>query len=121
MPPSPDLASAPLSGVRVLSLALNLPGPAALMRCRAMGASCLKFEPPAGDPMAHYNRAAYAALQEGVARDGKYGTLSEPVTGVPPVDARVDHGHGDAGSGGQRGEPLRGVPLLGPRHGGDRD
>lgn len=66
MPPSPDLASAPLSGVRVLSLALNLPGPAALMRCRAMGAICLKFEPPAGDPMAHYNRAAYAALHEGV-------------------------------------------------------
>jgi alpha-methylacyl-CoA racemase len=66
MPPSPDLASAPLSGVRVLSLALNLPGPAALMRCRAMGASCLKFEPPAGDPMAHYNRAAYAALHDGV-------------------------------------------------------
>jgi alpha-methylacyl-CoA racemase len=66
MPPSPDLASAPLSGVRVLSLALNLPGPAALMRCRAMGASCLKFEPPGGDPMAHYNRATYAALHEGV-------------------------------------------------------
>jgi crotonobetainyl-CoA:carnitine CoA-transferase CaiB-like acyl-CoA transferase len=50
----------------MLSLALNLPGPAALMRCRAMGATCLKFEPPAGDPMAHYNRAAYAALHEGV-------------------------------------------------------
>ena len=29
----------PLRGVRVLSLALNLPGPAALMRLRAMGAS----------------------------------------------------------------------------------
>lgn len=66
MPPSPDLASAPLSGVRVLSLALNLPGPAALMRCRGMGASCLKLEPPTGDPMAHYNRAAYAALHDGV-------------------------------------------------------
>ncbi len=66
MPPSPDLAAVPLSGVRVLSLALNLPGPAALMRCRAMGAGCLKFEPPAGDPMAHYNRAAYAALHQGV-------------------------------------------------------
>ncbi|NDZ11758.1 CoA transferase [Variovorax sp. WS11] len=59
-------AFAPLAGVRVLSLALNLPGPAALMRCRAMGATCLKFEPPSGDPMAHYNRAAYAALHEGV-------------------------------------------------------
>ena len=55
-----------LQGIRILSLALNLPGPAALMRCRAMGAACLKFEPPAGDPMGHYNRAAYAALHEGV-------------------------------------------------------
>jgi alpha-methylacyl-CoA racemase len=66
MPASSTPAFAPLAGVRVLSLALNLPGPAALMRCRAMGATCLKFEPPAGDPMAHYNQAAYAALHEGV-------------------------------------------------------
>ena len=66
MPASSTSASAPLAGVRILSLALNLPGPAALMRCRAMGATCLKFEPPAGDPIAHYNRAAYAALHEGV-------------------------------------------------------
>jgi len=57
---------APLAGVRVLSLALNLPGPAALMRCRAMGARCTKLEPPSGDPMGHYDRAAYAALHEGV-------------------------------------------------------
>jgi alpha-methylacyl-CoA racemase len=64
--PAPDFALAPLAGVRVLSLALNLPGPAALMRCRAMGANCVKFEPPAGDPMGHYNRAVYAALHEGV-------------------------------------------------------
>ena len=56
-----------LSGVRILSLALNLPGPAALMRCRAMGASCRKLEPVAtGDPMAHYCSAAYAALHTGV-------------------------------------------------------
>ena len=54
-----------LKGVRVLSLALNLPGPAALMRCQRMGASCVKLEPPApagapagssGDPMAWYKR-----------------------------------------------------------------
>ena len=56
----------PLAGVRVLSLALNLPGPAALMRCRAMGAECLKFEPPAGDPMRHYRRNAYDALHAGI-------------------------------------------------------
>jgi len=57
----------PLEGVRVLSLALNLPGPAALLRCRGMGATCLKLEPPGGDPMALYNKPAYAALHEGIA------------------------------------------------------
>ena len=55
-----------LKGTRVLSLALNLPGPAALMRCRQMGATCVKLEPPSGDPMGHYNKAAYAQLHEGV-------------------------------------------------------
>jgi len=67
MPSSTAEIFAPLAGVRVLSLALNLPGPAALMRCRAMGATCTKLEPPAGDPMGHYKRAAYEALHEGVA------------------------------------------------------
>lgn len=57
---------APLHGIRILSLALNLPGPAALMRCRRMGAACSKLEPPSGDPMGHYNPGAYAQLHEGV-------------------------------------------------------
>ncbi|WPC68194.1 CoA transferase [Rhodoferax ferrireducens] len=65
----------PLKGVRILSLALNLPGPAALMRCQQMGASCVKLEPPApfgappgasGDPMGLYNRTAYDVLHRGV-------------------------------------------------------
>ena len=56
----------PLRGTRVLSLALNLPGPAALLRCRQMGATCVKLEPPAGDPMGVYQRAAYSALHDGV-------------------------------------------------------
>lgn len=55
-----------LQGLRILSLALNLPGPAALMRCRQMGATCIKLEPPAGDPMGLYNKPAYAQLHEGV-------------------------------------------------------
>lgn len=55
-----------LKGVRILSLALNLPGPAALMRCRQMGATCVKLEPPSGDPMGLYNKAAYEQLHEGV-------------------------------------------------------
>ena len=57
----------PLQGVRILSLALNLPGPAALMRLRQMGATCLKLEPPSGDPMRHYNQAAYDQMHEGIA------------------------------------------------------
>lgn len=56
----------PLSGIRVLSLALNLPGPAALLRLAGMGATCTKLEPPAGDPMALYSPVAYAAMHEGL-------------------------------------------------------
>lgn len=56
----------PLKGVRILSLALNLPGPAALMRCQQMGARCTKLEPPVGDPMAHYKPEAYATLHQGI-------------------------------------------------------
>jgi len=62
----------PLRGVRVLSLALNLPGPAALMRCVRMGAECTKLEPPpapghpSADPMGIYSPAAYATLHGGV-------------------------------------------------------
>jgi crotonobetainyl-CoA:carnitine CoA-transferase CaiB-like acyl-CoA transferase len=55
-----------LKGVRVLSLSLNLPGPAALMRCKAMGATCVKLEPPSGDPMGLYNASAYDQLHQGV-------------------------------------------------------
>ena len=58
----------PLKGVRVLSLALNLPGPAALMRLAQMGADCLKLEPPGGDPMAQYSATAYARLHDGIQR-----------------------------------------------------
>jgi len=52
----------PLRGTRVVSLALNLPGPAALRRLADMGARCTKINPPAGDPMAHYTPDGYAQL-----------------------------------------------------------
>jgi crotonobetainyl-CoA:carnitine CoA-transferase CaiB-like acyl-CoA transferase len=55
-----------LRGVRVVSLALNLPGPAALMRLAQMGATCTKVNPPAGDPMAHYTPQGYDTLHKGV-------------------------------------------------------
>lgn len=56
----------PLRSVRVLSLALNLPGPAALMRLAQMGARCTKINPPAGDPMQHYTSAGYELLHKGI-------------------------------------------------------
>jgi crotonobetainyl-CoA:carnitine CoA-transferase CaiB-like acyl-CoA transferase len=55
-----------LRGVRVLSLALNLPGPAALLRVAKMGAKCTKVNPPNGDPMAFYTQEGYATLHTGV-------------------------------------------------------
>lgn len=58
--------SKPLKGTRITSLALNLPGPAALMRCRALGATCVKLEPPAGDPMEVYRASFYKQLHQGV-------------------------------------------------------
>ncbi len=57
-----------LRGIRILSLSLNLPGPAALMRCHAMGASCVKLEPPSGDPMRAYCVPAFERMHRGVRR-----------------------------------------------------
>jgi crotonobetainyl-CoA:carnitine CoA-transferase CaiB-like acyl-CoA transferase len=59
-------SSKPLRGVRIVSLALNLPGPAALMRLAQMGAVCTKINPPAGDPMQHYTPSGYELLHKGV-------------------------------------------------------
>ena len=56
----------PLRGTRVVSLALNLPGPAALMRLAQLGARCSKVNPPAGDPMQHYTPDGYAQLHTDV-------------------------------------------------------
>ena len=75
MPTSITTNPKPLKGVRVLSLSLNLPGPAALMRCQQMGATCVKLNPPApagaapgatGDPMSHHLNGPYNQLHQGV-------------------------------------------------------
>lgn len=55
-----------LEGVRVLSLAVNLPGPLAVARLRGMGAAVRKVEPPAGDPLAHGRPDWYRLLHEGI-------------------------------------------------------
>ncbi|RDI10665.1 CaiB/BaiF CoA-transferase family protein [Comamonas sp. AG1104] len=68
----PSTAIQPLQGIRILSLALNLPGPAALWRCASMGADCRKLEPLApgsgrsADPMGLYCPDAYAQMHDKV-------------------------------------------------------
>lgn len=43
--------SHPLSGVVIVSVAINLPGPLAASRLTELGASVIKVEPPQGDPL----------------------------------------------------------------------
>ena len=56
----------PLHGTRIVSLALNLPGPAALRRLADLGARCTKINPPAGDAMKAYTQEGYASLHAGI-------------------------------------------------------
>lgn len=69
-----DAPDAPLTGVEVVSIAVNLPGPVAAARLAALGAHVVKVEPPTGDPLATYTRDAYDELcvgQDVVALDLK--------------------------------------------------
>lgn len=56
----------PLAGVRIINLALNLPGPAATARLHALGAEVVKIEPPGGDPMLQLSPAFYRAMHKGI-------------------------------------------------------
>lgn len=51
-----------LDGVRIVTLALNIPGPVAVQRLVGMGAAAFKVEPPTGDPLARYAPGWYAEL-----------------------------------------------------------
>jgi alpha-methylacyl-CoA racemase len=55
-----------LTGVRVLSLAVNVPGPAAAALLRDLGATVSKVEPPGGDPLAAVNAGWYRDLVGGM-------------------------------------------------------
>ena len=55
-----------LQGLRVVTIALNLPGPAACARLRDLGATVAKIEPPSGDPFEAFCPAWYRRLHEGV-------------------------------------------------------
>ena len=60
------MSSSLLAGLRVLSTALNLPGPAACLRLASLGATVDKVEPPAGDPMQEFNPGWYRRLHQEV-------------------------------------------------------
>lgn len=59
-------AIAPLLNIRIVTIALNVPGPMAVERLHALGASVLKVEPPTGDPLAASSPQWYAKLADGM-------------------------------------------------------
>jgi crotonobetainyl-CoA:carnitine CoA-transferase CaiB-like acyl-CoA transferase len=55
----------PLDGIRVINLAINLPGPTTAARLTEFGAQVTKVEPPTGDPMKYASAEYYAELTAG--------------------------------------------------------
>jgi crotonobetainyl-CoA:carnitine CoA-transferase CaiB-like acyl-CoA transferase len=64
LPFAAEVVMKPLDNIRVLSLAGNLPGPAAVNRLRELGAAVVKVEPPSGDALAQASPAFYRALHQ---------------------------------------------------------
>ena len=54
-----------LTGIKIVNLAVNLPGPAAAQRLSRMGAEVTKVEAPSGDPMEIYHAGWYRDMAEG--------------------------------------------------------
>jgi crotonobetainyl-CoA:carnitine CoA-transferase CaiB-like acyl-CoA transferase len=54
-----------LTGIKVVNLAANLPGPAAAQRLCTMGAEVVKIEAPSGDPMEIYHAGWYREMADG--------------------------------------------------------
>jgi alpha-methylacyl-CoA racemase len=63
MDPNPN--SSLLQGIKIVSLALNVPGPVAAERLTQMGAEVTKIEPPAGDGLSKFAPAWYQSLCKG--------------------------------------------------------
>lgn len=61
----PSAATGPLAGIRVLSIAVNLPGPVAVSRLVELGASATTVLPPTGDPLQLVAPDWYTELHEG--------------------------------------------------------
>src|SRR5262245_61247217 len=56
-----------LDGVRIVTMAQNVPGPLAAARLRQAGAQVTKIEPPAGDPFLALSPAWHAEMHAGIA------------------------------------------------------
>ncbi|HEX3455895.1 MAG TPA: CoA transferase [Gaiellaceae bacterium] len=54
-----------LTGIRIVSTAINVPGPAAAARLVELGASVTKVEPPGGDPLEAASPELYTQLAAG--------------------------------------------------------
>jgi len=55
-----------LDGVRIVTLAQNVPGPLAAARLRQAGARVIKIEPPTGDPFLELSPAWHAEMHAGI-------------------------------------------------------
>ncbi|KGN37237.1 CoA transferase [Knoellia subterranea] len=55
----------PLEGVRVVSIAINLPGPVAVARLASQGATVTTVLPPSGDPLQQFSPAYFDELHVG--------------------------------------------------------
>ena len=55
-----------LDGIRIVTIAVNAPGPLAVSRLRDAGATVFKIEPTDGDPMASFCPAWYEELRHGM-------------------------------------------------------
>ena len=55
-----------LKGLKVLNLAVNVPGPWAAARLGMFGAEVTKVEPPTGDPLEAWCPSWYAEMAQGV-------------------------------------------------------
>src|SRR5437763_470452 len=55
-----------LNGVRIVTIAQNVPGPLAAARLKQAGASVTKIEPLAGDPFLTISPAWHAEMHDGI-------------------------------------------------------
>ena len=100
-------AALPLENTAVVSIATNVPGPAAAARLTQLGATVTKVEPPSGDLIARVAPDYYAELtagQEVVARMDTYGSVRRHLVGlvlkaptIPPRGAKLFSGDREVG------------------------